>query len=62
VDCDTKSYSEALPTPLRRGSQGQRVAFPRLMVVGSGAILLRTSFALDIGSLPESIAATGISM
>jgi hypothetical protein len=34
----------------------------RLMVVGAGAILLRTGFALDIGSLLESIPATGISM
>ena len=40
-------------------SQGHRVAFPRLMVVGSGAISLRTSFALDIGTLLESIPATG---
>jgi len=28
----------------------------------SGAISLRTSFALDIGKLPESIPTTGISM
>jgi hypothetical protein len=32
------------------------------MMVGSGAISLRTRFALDIASLLENIPATGISM
>jgi len=47
---------------LRRRSQGYRAVSPRLMVVGSGAISLRTSFALDIGTLLESIPATGNSV